>query len=131
MNSTSQAFDYVPTVTGSYSYKCNFHAAMGMTGSFTVSVLTGIDTPKTAMVLEIFPNPVVSSATVKMISAPVALKGLKIYDVTGKIVLIRDLADAAQIQSLTLDLGALGSGIYFALFEDTNNGITVKRIVKK
>lgn len=37
INSGSQSFIYVPTVTGLYNYKCTPHQAMGMVGNFTVS----------------------------------------------------------------------------------------------
>lgn len=36
INSTSTSFIYVPSVTGTYDYKCIPHQAMGMVGSFTV-----------------------------------------------------------------------------------------------
>lgn len=131
MTSTSQVFDYIVTIPGTYNYKCTPHAAFGMVGSFTVSYPTGISEQRNALSIDIFPNPVQNVAMIKMISDPSHVTGLKIYDITGKTVLVKDLEDLAQNQLLTIDLGALTSGIYFALFTDTENGTTVKRIIKK
>jgi plastocyanin len=36
INSSSTSFIYVPSKTGTYDYKCTFHAALGMVASFTV-----------------------------------------------------------------------------------------------
>ena len=36
INSSKTSFIYVPAKTGTYNYKCTFHFAMGMKGSFTV-----------------------------------------------------------------------------------------------
>ena len=37
LNSGSTSFIYIITKSGTYNYQCNFHYAMGMTGSFTVN----------------------------------------------------------------------------------------------
>jgi plastocyanin len=37
LNVSNQFFEYVPTIVGTYNYKCTPHAAMGMVGSFIVS----------------------------------------------------------------------------------------------
>jgi plastocyanin len=36
INSSSTSFVYVPSKTGTYNYKCTFHASLGMVASFTV-----------------------------------------------------------------------------------------------
>jgi plastocyanin len=131
ITSTSQVFDYIPTVPGSYNYKCTIHAAMGMVGSFTVTYPTGISEQRNALGIDIFPNPVQNVAFIKMISDPAHVTGLKIYDITGKTIMVKDLKNLSQDQLLTIDLSTLNSGIYFALFTDNENGTTVKRIIKK
>ena len=131
ISSSSQTYDYVPTVLGTYNYKCTPHAAMGMVGSFTVTVMTGVSDPKKALAVEVYPNPVQSTATITLKSDPSHVLGLTIYDMTGKTLLSRELENVAQNESVTLDLGSLSSGIYFARFEDAENGATVVRIVKK
>ena len=37
INSTATSFVYVPLKTGTYKYKCSFHAALGMVANFTVA----------------------------------------------------------------------------------------------
>jgi len=131
ITSTNQTFDYIPTVTGTYNYKCTPHAGMGMVGSFNVTFPTGISDRKNELSVGIYPNPVLTDATVKLISDPSDLVGLKILDITGKTVLARDLGNLTQNQSITLDMSAVPAGIYFAVFRDNGNGTTVRRIVKE
>lgn len=37
LNSTTTSFEYRVTEAGTYSYQCNIHSAMGMTGTFTAT----------------------------------------------------------------------------------------------
>jgi plastocyanin len=37
LTSTNTSFIYIITVAGTYNFQCNFHASMGMTGSFTTN----------------------------------------------------------------------------------------------
>ena len=43
MDITNTTFDYTVTQVGSYSYQCNFHASLGMVGSFTASGALPVD----------------------------------------------------------------------------------------
>ena len=43
MDITNTTFDYTVTQAGSYSYQCNFHASLGMVGSFTASGALPVD----------------------------------------------------------------------------------------
>ncbi len=50
ITSSSPTYDYIPTVPGTYNYKCTPHAGMGMVGSFTVNAaapltVTALATP--------------------------------------------------------------------------------------
>ncbi len=57
INSGSTSFIYVPTVAGDYSYQCNFHFSMGMTGTFTVLSSTGVGAVNATHAPGIYPNP--------------------------------------------------------------------------
>ncbi|MEI7982630.1 MAG: T9SS type A sorting domain-containing protein [Bacteroidota bacterium] len=130
ITSASQTFDYMPTTIGVYNYKCTPHAAMGMVGSFTVDVAAGITEHKSSVAIELYPNPVQSNATIKLTSGQAFITGVKIYDVTGKLVIEKDLGELTQNQQIPIDLENLTTGIYFALFTDSENGLTTKRIIK-
>lgn len=56
ISSTVPSFEYVVTTAGTYNYKCTPHAAMGMTGSFTVTSSLSVG-EKQAKVFSIYPNP--------------------------------------------------------------------------
>jgi plastocyanin len=131
ITSTNQTFDYIPTVTGTYNYKCTPHAGMGMVGSFNVTFPTGIPDQKSALSVEIFPNPVLSIATVKLTSDPSHMTGVTVFDMTGKTVLAKELGNLTQDHSITFDMSAAPAGIYFAVFRDTENGTIVRRIIKE
>jgi plastocyanin len=131
ITNTAQTYDYIPTLPGIYNYKCTPHTGMGMIGSFTVTFHTGISDQKNALSVEIYPNPVLTVATVKLFSDPSHLAGLTIYDITGKTLLASDLGNLIQNRSVTLDMSSVPAGIYFAVFRDTENESTVRRIIKK
>jgi hypothetical protein len=48
---------YKPTVAGTYSYVCTFHASSGMTGTFTVTGSSHVNTVNRGPALSLFPNP--------------------------------------------------------------------------
>jgi plastocyanin len=48
LNSSSPEYEYYPVVAGNYNYKCTPHAAMGMTGSFTVVAVVPLSVSATA-----------------------------------------------------------------------------------
>lgn len=43
LNNTTQQFEYIVTVAGTYDYVCVPHQGMGMTGSFTAGASTGVN----------------------------------------------------------------------------------------
>jgi len=91
--------------------------------SDTVSVLvTGIQETKEDN-YEIYPNP---ATNVVRISAPIAIKYLKIYNQVGQLV----IDEAVNSRSFTQDISILKSGVYIIQLE-TSNTIISKRLIKK
>jgi plastocyanin len=84
INSTNTGFDYVPAVLGTYNYKCTIHAAMGMTGSFTVTPATAVPDPSVSASILIYPNPFVDKVTFRVsFGGNNRLDRLRVLDITG------------------------------------------------
>jgi plastocyanin len=131
LNSTSTSFEYKVTVAGTYNYKCTPHDSMGMLGSFTATPASGITETRAGTTILIYPDPVRTTATVNYRSEVNQLSVIKIFDITGKLVIERRVEGSAPGSDLTLDMTNLFPGIYFAAFYDENNEAVVRRLVKQ
>jgi len=130
INSTSTFFEYKVVVAGTYNYKCTPHESMGMTGSFVASV-AGIGEASSSANISIYPEPAITSVTISYQSHGGALSLIKIYNVTGKLVLERKIENPAPNFILDLDLSNLMSGLYLAAFIDSKNNSIIRRLVKQ
>jgi len=130
LNSSSTSFEYKVTVAGTYNYKCTPHESMGMVGSFTASITSGITESAGTPVITIYPDPVKSTATVNYRSAANPLAMIRIFDLTGKLVMERRIEDRSGNSDIVLDMTALLPGLYFASFVDDRNNAVVRRVVK-
>lgn len=113
MNAANTTFIYVPTVAGSYSYKCTPHAAMGHLGKFTVNGSTGIsnyDFSKT--VFDLYPNPAEGMLNIALTGVAKTSR-ITIADISGRQLLTVDkITDKARI-----DISTLNQGLYFVRLE--------------
>jgi len=73
--------------------------------------------------LQVYPNPTTDAVTIKVKAGTIA--GIEILDVTGRVVLNSQGGDS----SATIDLSAMGNGIYFVKIK-TQDSSAVIRIVK-
>jgi len=105
---SSTPFIYVPSVVGAYAYQCNFHASMGMTGTFTVIGSTGATTvPAPASLFSMFPNPAAQTVRLNFVQqGPVSVM---LTDMNGKIFLNKDFASSADA---IIDVKNVPAGIY-------------------
>ena len=131
ITSSSTFFEYKVTVAGNYDYKCTPHASMGMVGSFTASPVTGLTQVLSSPTIIVYPNPVLTSATVQYRSDNHPLSMIKIYDITGKLVYQRRIEDIRNDNDLIIDLSDFVTGLYFASFIDTENNPTIRRLIKQ
>jgi len=129
INSTSTSFEYKVTVAGTYNYKCTPHFASGMVGSFIASI-AGIGETSPSPSISIYPDPVKSLATISYQSHGSTLLFIKIYNVTGKLILERKIENPSPNFILDLDLSILNPGLYLATFIDNRNIFITRRVVK-
>ncbi len=131
INSTSTSFEYKVTVAGTYNYKCTPHESAGMVASFTATDASGISGNASVPAIVIYPDPVRTSATVNYRSDGNPLAQIRIFDLTGKLVLERRIGDRSGNTYLVLDMTGLLPGLYFASFVDDQNNTVVRRLVKQ
>ncbi len=121
LQSTSTSFIYVPTVEGTYNYKCSFHESMGMLGSFTV---IGPSTVKANpdKFFAVSPNP--AKSEIKINSAGLKLQ-VSIADALGRQVILNPLSEANNEQ--TYSIKHLSSGIYMLVIR-ADESVTVQKL---
>ncbi len=132
MNSTSTQFDYIPEITGTYDYKCTFHEAMGMIGSFTV--MSGVGIAKTQMDLQvqISPNPFINNLTIRFSEGTnYRIQEIHFYDLSGKLISKFLNPEINLDGSTSLSPGNLEKGIYFLEIVDETGKIYMQRVIKK
>lgn len=111
----------VPNFAGIYNYKCAYHL---FTGSFTVTCATGINEAQSKIASLVFPNPFVSSITLRNYNADAA----SITDMTGRVVKTITLNTTGDQAEINLDV--LVPGIYFLITSKEGVIRETKRIVK-
>lgn len=123
MDATHTSFMYVPTVQGSYSYKCTPHASMGMTGSFTVLPPVAVTTP-TPAIASISPNPANSVINIRFAETQNSVN-VAMYNVIGKVVFSGTYTNVATVK---MDVSAFDNGIYF-LRSEQNGKAAIQKVV--
>ncbi len=121
LSSSATSYMYIPTVAGTYSYKCTPHESMGMTGTFTVTNLTGVGEVSKQDVVQVFPNPASEQLNIKISSA----KNFS-YNITTLDGRIMQQTENAKTDQLLIDVTAYAKGVY--LININSEG---KRITKK
>jgi plastocyanin len=110
VNSSNPVFIYVPTVAGTYSYKCVPHASMGMVGSFTVvGTATSVPANTSMQAIIIYPNPATSTLHINLMALSGPVRAI-VLDATGQEVTRATLAGGTES---TLPIAQLSQGIYF------------------
>jgi len=121
LNITHTSFTYVPTVVGTYNYKCIPHESMGMLGSFTVVFPTSVPNTVAQTGVEIYPNPASNEMRITGNAT-----GVDLMDVTGKV--IRHM----QPESVTAAgqyyrLNDITAGMYLLKIK-TNEAVLIKKL---
>lgn len=110
INSSSKSFRYVPTVPGTYTYKCLPHASMGMTGSFTVtgSAPTSVGNTSVRPMAAFYPNPVGNSMQVDLTSFSGNVR-VAILDASGRMVATHEAIGGKVV---AVSVAHLSNGLY-------------------
>lgn len=101
-------YEYVFNTPGTYSYQCDPHSAMGMTGTVTVNAATAADVIAEGS-LSLYPNP--ASDYVDLLFSGNTGGVFKIYSITG--ILVDQKVLPNKVQSYRYDLSGLKKGYYF------------------
>jgi hypothetical protein len=102
--------------------------ANGFVSGTQVAAIEELSQPDAIM--QVFPNPFISHATVTLNLNTESDVCLKLMDVSGKIISVRNYGTISGATNLTLNLESLNSGVYIVEAEINGNKI-VRRIVKE
>jgi len=130
ISNSRTSFEYKVVSAGTYNYVCTPHASMGMTGSFSASI-AGVGESPTSAIISIYPEPVKNSVTVSYKSQTGVLSVIKIYNISGKLILERKIENPLPNLTLDIDLSNLTSGLYLATFIDNRNNSVIRRVIKR
>jgi plastocyanin len=126
------AFEYSPTITGTYEYVCTPHASMGMIGSFTVSATVGIDDNEAEPEISLAPNPFRSEVSIGFSdNANLKVKQISIYDISGKLVYVAESNQDQAIETMKINLADLLTGFYFVRISDQNDKTYTRKVLKE
>jgi plastocyanin len=131
MDASHLSYDYIPTVAGTYSYKCTPHESMGMVGQFTVLNATGVGENKRVPKITIYPNPFSDGVYMNsLVQEGVFINHLTLYDVSGKIIRNASFDENSSFPEY-LDLSTIQNGLIVFEFIDNLNRSYIFRAVKK
>jgi plastocyanin len=131
MDASNLTFDYIPTVIGTYHYKCTPHESMGMVGQFTVLSSNGIEGNSRIPKITLFPSPFYGGVNINAdVQEGAFIQHLTIYGVNGQI--IRDVSfEGNSAFNDYIDLSAVHSGLMVFEFIDNLNRSYILKAVKK
>lgn len=121
MTNANDSLVYVPTVAGTYNYKCKPHESMGMVGSFIVSPVNGIS-DLSATGFSIAPNPAHGSLRIE---SKETVHAVQILDISGR---VRQQQPAIHQKSFTMPLDGVTPGIYMLRLQ-TPSGFVAQRLI--
>jgi hypothetical protein len=78
----------------------------------------------------ISPNPVENDVTLRINYSGKDIKGIRIYDIIGKEILVIDLTGKSGNTSMTIDISALKPGIYFCNLYSDKGIIESRKMIK-
>jgi plastocyanin len=117
ISSNSPSFSYVVSQPGTYTYFCQPHQSMGMTGSFTASGTTGIEdssSPKPRFF--VYQDADDRSLLVRFESAINHPGTFRVMDLSGRSIYTSALIQPAKGEMIRIHLTDLSEGIYLAEF---------------
>lgn len=130
ISSANPTFEYKVTIAGVYNYVCTLHAALGMTGSFTASTVTGI-ADNTAIFgnFLLSPNPASESVRVSFSPSNPFKGSVKLIDLLGNNLWKSEAAFVAGLNLTEINLAYIPKGVYFVALSDSKNNMVVKRLI--
>jgi plastocyanin len=125
------SFDYTVTTAGAYSYQCNPHGGLGMTGTFDVSVATDIQKGLIYNSLIISPNPTTDEIQVGFNSDKSFQATVLIFDATGNL----KKEDKVRVKSgdnvISYNVSKFTKGTYIFNLLDGDAALVAKKFIKE
>ncbi len=136
--SSGTAFIYVITAAGTYLYHCDFHFSAGMTGSFTASGSTGVNSIQNSInpyyfkLSQNYPNPFNPITVISYQLSVISDVKLSVYDVLGReIAVLINNRQNAGIHTTQWNAQNFPSGVYFYRLQAGSFTETKKLILLK
>lgn len=107
MSSSNTSFLYVPSVIGTYDYKCTPHAP-SMVASFTVISSTGLEEITASLKLEISPSVGDGVFEIENEYSLGEDAVLRVYNLEGQLILKKNLEESSEL----IDIRKEASGLY-------------------
>ena len=130
IDNANTSFDYIVTKAGTYNYECTFHAAMGMTGSFTATGTTAINNSVSSSFFTI------NTIVVDVLEITVNLSyaefiQLYLFDING--ILIKDFGSAnheSGLYSESYSVNEIPKGMYLLKLQAGDSNIVKKIMIQ-
>jgi plastocyanin len=131
-------FSYPVTSAGTYKYQCDFHASLGMVGSFVAITTAGVENqlaaslPNAFRLEQNFPNPFNPSTLISFDLPIQTFVTLKVYNLIGQeVAMLVNEQMAAGRYSKTWNAETMPSGVYLYRLQTASFSETRKLIVTK
>ena len=118
--------DANPLVISYYRVRAN-----DLDGKSTVSKIVSVNGGKGKLaILSVYPNPAKEATTVDFETASTGTAVATVKDITGKVILLKNIAVTEGVNQLTLDMSFMAGGVYILNISDKAASV-VQRIIKQ
>jgi autotransporter-associated beta strand protein len=132
-SSTSGAFIGVPSAIGTFTFTVRAVNDIGddvIQLSIEIKAVGVEELQVTSYEIQVYPNPTSGEVIIATSDMRYAICDIEIFDVMGRMVFIVGTGHAPSLQSTTIDISHLPSGVYFLRIH-TENGVVTKKIIKQ
>ena len=110
---SGDTYDFTFSTAGTFPYYCSFHCSLGMVGSITVLVASGIETGSMALsLLKSYPNPFSGNTNLQYDLSKSAKVNIDITNFAGQKVLEMEFHETAGTHLEVLELSKMAKGLY-------------------
>lgn len=127
----TENYTFKVTSTDTIYYVCTAHVSFGMKGRIAVAPSSGVNSiPTESVSVNLFPNPVTTTATVKLTGAGENPMTLKVFGINGQLEkdLTKTLTQMNGEYYCVFDAGELAAGNHFLQVSEGTNS-TVRKFV--